>query len=225
MREFSKFEKELLTRINNGKGNMLPNLIDPYLNDVSISINSNDKCTILFQEHTALDWDVTDRVVEIESIIIQSVNLIKLFEDKGYLFTAKRGKVTYPFKYGRAAENWTKISYEYQDEKISKLLADYSIKEIFVTPELDVFIKNNFKTREEIRFNKQFKLALCAIGVAFLGLVVNFGFNLEKVINKSDQKIDSLQFKQILDNNHNAKIDSIQFKKLIETLKTNKSSH
>jgi hypothetical protein len=225
MREFSEFEKELIRRINSRDGNMLPNLIDPYLRDVSISISQTEKCTILFQEGTILNLEIEDRVFEIESIIIQSVNLIKLLEDKGYLFTIKRGGVTYPFKYGTAAENWNTISYDFPDERISQLLANYSIKELFVTPELNVFVENNFKTREEIRFNKQFKLALCAICVAFLGLIVNFGFNLEKVINKNDPKIDSLQFKQILDKNHNAKIDSVQFKKLIETLKTNKGSH
>lgn len=223
MREFSNFEKELIVRINNGEGNMLPNLIDPYLKDVSISIGQNQECTILFQEGTILNLDIEDRVFEIESIIIQSVNLIKLLEDKGYLFTIKRGGVTYPFKYGTAAENWKTIAYKFPDERMSELLANYSIKELFITPELNVFVKNDFKTREEKRFEKQFKLACAAILVAFTGVVVNFGFNVSKINEKAKEVIiDASQIEEIKNEIKAKKIDSTQLKSIIETIKMKK---
>ncbi len=222
MREFSDFEKKLIRRINSTEGNNLPNLIDPYLEDVSISVELKQKTKIIFQEHTVKSYDIEDRVSQIESIILQSVNLIKLLEEKGYIFTYKRGTVQFPFTYGTAAVNLSRITYEFPDERISELLTNYSIQEIFLTPELNVFVKNNFKTREEKRFNKQFTLACFAIGITFLGVVINFGFNLEKKLNNSGQKIDSLQLERILKVKQSSKIDSVQFNSLMKNIKEKK---
>jgi hypothetical protein len=202
MREFTDFEKQLIRLINSGQGNNLPNLIDPYLRDVSISVNTQTNATTIIFE-TANQQQINnliDRVSDIEAIIIQSVNLIKLFEDKGYIFTYTRAnQIQNPFTYGTAAVNLPSTPYVFPDQRVSELLTRYSIQDIFVTPELAVFIKDDFIPRDEKRFRKQFRLATIALIVAISGVFVNLYFNVKKEYFSDGQKFDPTQFQTLLD--------------------------
>ena len=202
MREFSEFEKQLIKRIGDGKGNNLPNLIDPYLRNVSISINvETNETTALFEVADQQQIDtIVSRATEIEVTIIQAVNLIKLFEEKGYLFTYKRSKnIDDPFVYGTAAVNLGHITYSFPDERVNELLRKYSTQDIFITPELQVFINDGFIARDEKRFRRQFTLATRALIVALVSVFVNFCFNFKKEFFSDGQKIEQGQFDQIIE--------------------------
>lgn len=208
MREFSAFEKALLKRINSGQGNNLPNLIDPYLRNVSISVDTQTNVATIFFERVnqQLD-DLPELVGGIVSIILQAVNLIKLFEDKGYLFTYTNShEIANPFTYGTAAVNAPTIQYAFPDKRISELLTRYSTQDIFVTPELNVFIEDGFIQRDEKRFRRQFGLAKIALIIALSGVFINGFFNIKKEWFSDDQKFEASQFQNLL--NH---IDSNSF--------------
>lgn len=228
MREFTDFEKQLIRRISSGQGNNLSNLIDPYLRDVSISVNTQTNATTLIFE-TANQQQINnliDRVADIEAIIIQSVNLIKLFEDKGYIFTYTRAnQIQNPFTYGTAAVNLPSTSYAFPDQRISELLTRYSTQDIFVTPELAVFIKDGFIPREEKRFRKQFRLATIALIVALSGVFVNLYFNVKKEYFSNEQKFDPTQFQTLLDHlDSNKNLNTIYKDSLINNKKSTRDT-
>ncbi len=215
MREFTEFEKQLIKRINSGQGNNLPNLIDPYLSDVSISVNTlTNATTIIFETANQQQINnIVDRLADIEAIIIQSVNLIKIFEDKGYIFTYTRSNnIQTQFTYGTAAVNLPSTPYLFPDQRISELLTRYSIQDIFVTPELAVFIKDDFIPRDEKRFRKQFCLATIALMVALSGVFVNLYFNVKKEFFSDGQKFDQTQFQTLLDHLDSKKNLNVNYK-------------
>lgn len=228
MREFTEFEKELIRRIGSRKGNNLPKLIEPYLLDVKISVNIETNVSkIIFDTDYNEQIDKTPhRIAKIEEIIIQSVNLIKLFEDKGYIFTyTSANQIQNPFTYGDANISPSSISYSFPDQRISELLTRYSIQEIFITPEIAVFIKNGFIPRDEKRFRKQFLLAITALIVAISGVFTNLYFNIKKEFFSVGQKIENTQFKILLNHldarksvNANHKESLINNNKALDTL-------
>lgn len=84
MRVFTEEEKTLLRRINEEKAWNLYTLIKPYIDGVSFTIDPENFTVVLVLERPE---NLSKRLNDIQAIIIQAVNLIKLFEDKGYIFT------------------------------------------------------------------------------------------------------------------------------------------
>lgn len=186
MREFTKDEKQLLKLINKGIGCNLYNLIDPWIQNVSFKVDTNSNIvTFIFEDNGVLDLQT--RLKEIQTIVIQSVNIIKLFEEKGYIFTFINSNQLppNPFIFGQAAVNSPSIEYQFPDPRISKLFSEYSIKEIYVTPELKKFISDGFITREEGRANRQFRITRNALIVSISALMANLFFN---IYNNSKSK-------------------------------------
>jgi len=200
MRVFTKDEKILLTRIRDGQGRNLYSLIDHWINGVSFQVNTQtNSVDFIFQNNPGLN--IIDRIKEIQTIVIQSVNLIKLFEDKGYIFTFINANQLppNPFTFGQATVNDPSIQYHFPDPRISKMFCEYSVREIFVTPELDKFIRDGFITREEVRANRQWCTTMAALVVAIITLLLsiyykfsdtktapNIDFENQKTINSSN---------------------------------------
>ena len=172
MRVFTQDEERLLTRIQDGQGANLYSLIDPWINGVSFQVDTTINSVNFIFEAQGFDFD---RLQEIQTIVIQSVNLLKLFEDKGYIFTFINANQLppNPFTFGQAAINVPTIPYHFPDPRISKMFCEYSVKEIFVTPELHKFINDGFITREEVRANRQWYTTMSALGVAIIALLLN----------------------------------------------------
>jgi hypothetical protein len=193
MRVFTPDEQQLLTRIRDGQGRNLYSLIDPWIRGVSFQVDIVEHSVDFIFEQTP-ELNLLGRLQEIQSIVIQSVNLIKLFEDKGYIFTFVNANQLppNPFTFGQAAVNIPSIPYHFPDPRISQLFCDYSIREIFVTPELNKFISDGFITREEVRANRQWNttrnaliVTSTALGISIIGLIVNIISNVSK--NNSDK--------------------------------------
>ena len=181
MRVFTNEEKELLRRIEDGRGRNLYNLIDPWINGVSFIVNklNTQTASVTFNFENTPGLDIISRLKEIQTILIQSVNLIKLFEDKGYIFTyVNSNQLPNPFVFGQAAINIPSITHQFTDPRISNMFAEYATREIFITPELNKFITDGFITREEVRANRQYRTARIALYVAITALVLNLSFNI-----------------------------------------------
>jgi hypothetical protein len=86
--------------------------------------------------------------------------------------------------------NAPSISYHFPDPRISKMFCEYSTREIFVTPELDKFIKDGFITREEWRANRQWYTTMGALFITIIALGLNIIFNLRSINPRiSDRQI------------------------------------
>ncbi len=187
MRVFTQDEQDLLTRIRDGNGSNLYNLIDPWILGVSFQVDTSlNSVDFIFEE----EGFVIERLYQIQATVIQSVNLLKLFEDKGYLFTFIN--VTQlppnPFTFGQAAINVRTVAYHFPDPRIAKMFCEYSVREIFVTPELDKFIKDGFITREEGRANRQWFTTRSALVTAIIALLINVFFNIYNILDRHSNK-------------------------------------
>ncbi len=187
MRVFTQDEQRLLTYIRDGQGPNLYSLIDPWINGVSFQVDTAINSVDFIFETQGFNFD---RLQEIQMIVIQSVNLLKLFEDKGYIFTYINANQLppNPFTFGQAAINVPTIPYHFPDPRISKMFCEYSIREIFVTPELDKFINDGFITREEGRANRQWVTTRNALRVAIAALFLNMFFNIYSIFTKCSDK-------------------------------------
>lgn len=187
MREFTIDEQQLLKRINNGQGRNLYSLIDPWIRGVSFRVDTTlNSIDFIIEEHENSLEMLINRFLEIQTIVIQSINLLKLFEEKGYLFTFINANQlpSSPFTFGQAATNTPTIPYHFPDPRISKMFCEYSVREIFVTPELDKFINDGFITREEGRANRQWKTTRNALIIAIVALLLNVFFNIYNIISR-----------------------------------------
>lgn len=112
MRLFTKNEQILLTRIRDGQGLNLYSLIDPWINGVSFQVNTQTNSVDFILEANQ-ELKLIKRIEQIQTIVIQSVNLIKLFEDKGFIFTFINANQLppNPFIFGEAAINVPSIPY------------------------------------------------------------------------------------------------------------------
>ncbi len=187
MRVFTPDEQRLLIRIRDGHGPNLYSLIDPWISGVSFQVDTTLNSVDFIFEAQGFNFD---RLQEIQTIVIQSVNLLKLFEDKGYIFTFINANQLppNPFTFGQAAISVPTIPYHFPDPRISKMFCEYSVREIFVTPELDKFITDGFITREEVRANRQWFTTRNALRIAIVALLLNVFFNIYNIFNKSSDK-------------------------------------
>lgn len=86
------------------------------------------------------------------------------------------------FDLNSLGEVWVDTKYtrcEFLDDDLKPLIYKYSIRKIFVLETLRVFVKNDFKTDEEKRHDRevssisnQLKLTRIALGVTIAGLMV-----------------------------------------------------
>jgi len=221
MRVFTTDEQILLTRIRDGQGRNLYSLIDPWINGVSFQINTQtNSIDFIFEANPGLN--LIERLEQIQTIVIQSVNLIKLFEDKGYVFTFINANQLppNPFTFGQAAVNVPSIPYHFPDPRISKMFCEYSLREIFVTPELDKFINDGFITREEVRANRQWFTTRNALRVAIAALALNIIFNIINIFNRPTIENKETKTHNLHNINSATQSDTITVKDTLTVVKT-----
>lgn len=185
MRVFTQEEKDILVRIRDGEGRNLYSLISPWIRGVSLEINT-DTNSIIFTFEVIDNFDINERIKQIQTIIIQSVNIIKLFEDRGYFFTYVNSDQLppNPFQFGEYTLDSSATTYQLPDPRISKMFIEYSTREIFITPELNKFIQDGFITREEVRANRQYTTTKRALKIAIIALIINILWNLYNLLDK-----------------------------------------
>jgi len=190
MREFTDLEKELLRRIANGRGRGLYSLIDPWIEGVSFDIDVvTNRVTFIFDTtYYTQSTDIINKLEELQAVLIQAVNLIKLFEDKGFFFIVRISQqFPNPFRWGRAIPTSPSIPYNFPDPRVSELIVKYSIQEIFLTPELTKFVSDNFVSREEFRANRQWNTTRTALWVTIAALFLNSVFNLWNIYDRNSK--------------------------------------
>lgn len=198
MRVFTPDEKKLLIRIDNGDGTGLYKLIEPWMDGAVIDFKKGtNNVFIVFDTEYLIEKGITltKRLDEVQTILIQAVNLLKLFEDKGYLFSfQKTTEKAEPLEMlGEYNNNSLSPPQDFPDIRISELVVKYATQEIVKTPELSKFIADGFLAPEQVRADRQFGVTSQALRrttgaliVSILALLSNIGFNAYNTWTKKD---------------------------------------
>lgn len=220
MRALSTREKEIIKLINNGVS-LFPNLLDKFMPDIGIiasksqSLQMTGKLDIhsghspfsivecfsvkfLFSiKYSFKESEIPEKLKYIEKLVVEAVNLIRLLEKNGYLFLIQTAiKKNQKFTYGIVPDDDDVIEHVFPDDQIKKLLLEYSIKEIFATPELEIFQKNNFVSKKEASDKKNKFISWIGIGIAIMGTFLNGLFNYT-ALNKVEQNNNKIELNKI----------------------------
>jgi hypothetical protein len=184
VRVYSDLEKGILRDIAYRERVNLFTLIDSALVGIGIrldTVTNQVDVSIEVSNPEAPPPDVQERLDMIQELLVQAVNVIELFENRGYLFTYQTANVIpNPLTVGQLPVNSKSVGSTLPDRRISVLLCRYATQEIRAQLELAKFISDGFITREEVRANRQFRTTLAALIVAIIGLVANLTYTVVK---------------------------------------------
>ena len=187
MRLLSDFEKQLVIRLRDirnvagiqGVCNLV-SLIDPHIQDCNIIIHRQPRSANIIFENNQNTQGIIESVNRVLDTIITAVNLLKLLEENGYIYSyINANQRQNPLVYGGLQQNLTNtVSHTIPSPAITKLLLQYSSQEILLTFEFDSFIERGFISREEHQFNQNYNLTRCsvriALGVGIASIIVGF---------------------------------------------------
>lgn len=172
MRLLSKEEQELCRRIlqGDGRNNYLANILDSYLFGAKITINKEKQTVCIRYKMFAQDYEcfpLFERDAQIRRLILETVTLIKLLQQEGYIMLFMNASEEPNSSIGAGPDilisadeeaQTIEITSEIKDASVIKLLAEYSSKEIYVTEEFRVFCENDYIPRSDVQFNKNLNL-------------------------------------------------------------------
>lgn len=187
MREsFSENEKEILRRISNKETKyvFLNNIIDSWLSDVNIIIDTNAKSVNIYFAKEMLTDDIVKKLDEIENFIVETINIIDFFKNEGYILIYQGARQNSKYTMGQLPVNIELTPMQLQDEALIELIIKYCKNQIFHTPALNEFIKDGFITKEEKRFRKNYHLTIlaiiCTFSIGIAGIILNIIFLMKK---------------------------------------------
>ena len=172
MRLLSKEEQELCRRILEGDGrdNYLANILDSDLHDAKIMINKEKQTVCIRYKMFAQDYDyfpLFERDAQIRRLILETVTLIKLLQQEGYIMLFMNASEEPNSSIGAGPDELISVSGEEQiieitseikDAFVIHLLPEYSSMEIYVTEEFRAFCENGYIPRSDVQFNENLKL-------------------------------------------------------------------
>ncbi len=160
MRTFNKIEKEIIGRILDNQI-FLANFIDPYLKGLRIEVrNPNQKRTplvkFLFEMQGEVPTDneskyIINRLGEISNLVITVTKLIQYLENNELITVYQGGGFDRIIRFGQGVVNLKSIKYSFPDKTISDIFVRYSMLNIAPVSELEEFIRNGYKTKDDIR--------------------------------------------------------------------------
>ncbi len=177
MRLLSDFEKQLVLRLRDirnvagiqGVCNLV-SLIDPYIQDCNIIIRRQPRSANILFENNQGAQGIIESVNRVLDTIITAVNLLKLLEENGYIYSyINANQRPNPLEYGGLQQNLTNtVSHTIPSPAITKLLLQYSSQEILLTSEFDAFIERGYISREDHQFNQNYNLTRISVGISFV---------------------------------------------------------
>jgi len=181
MRELSEIEKKIIiTLLNNG--NTLGKLLGNIGKELIIQVNNKEqkvtilKKRILENETLSSNDDLKNFWIERLFFISTLINLLNYLETAGYIIShllSNENDDEYYIGDDELVNELTKQSirkvlYELDDKQLISLIIRFCYRVILPTESLKVFVKNRFNTPEQIRFKKNFSIAVIAIIISFL---------------------------------------------------------
>ena len=172
MRLLSEQEQELCKRIlqGDGRNNYLANILDSDLPDAKITANKEEQTVCIHYKMFARDsknFPLDERDARIRRLILETVTLIKLLEQEGYIMLFMNTTVEPNLPIGAGPDKIISVDGEeeiietrsdIEDASVIKLLIEYNPKEIYVTEEFRVFCANGCIPRADVQFNQNLEL-------------------------------------------------------------------
>ena len=153
-----------------GRNNYLANILDSYLPDAKITTNKEKQTVCIRYKMFAQEYPPlprSERDAEIRRLILETVTLIKLLQQEGYIMLFMNAPEEPNSSIGAGPDilistdeeaQTIEITSEIEDASVIKLLAEYSSKEIYVTEEFRAFCANGCIPRSDVQFNQNLEL-------------------------------------------------------------------
>jgi hypothetical protein len=248
MRELSKVEKEIVSKIVND-GNTLTKLLGGISQELVISVDSkNKKVIVLVKNHKGGELvnksGLQDFFIKRLYFISTLIHLLEYLEKDGYISTHLLSNInTDTSNIGDKSlvedlkkEETNTIEYEIPDSYLVDNLIKYALRIIISTEALKQFVKNGFKTEDQIQYRKNYNIAVFAIILSFFLGIASIWISIcsmnkptmveSKQMEQITHRLDSLLFcaksYRYIDMKPKEQLpDSIETKKIIH-LKSNK---
>jgi hypothetical protein len=207
MRQLSSSERETIKHLVE-KPTTLENLLGNINDDLVFRINKPQKEVVLLRVKPEIG-KTTDIANDFASFWLQRLlfisTLIKLLhylEQNGYIISHL---LTYeynePYYLGKLREHFNRSevslndnTYKYDDEFLIEFITKYCFRIIYPTEELKIYVRNKFRTPEEIRFSKTYHLAIYAI---IISIIIGIGGLLIAIFDSKDSiQLDEYQYKE-----------------------------
>lgn len=179
MRTFGDEEKQIIRKINTGKG-FARNLINIFesiknlphvrvrVDKTAMSADMMFECQGPQPTNSEIAYAIKEHQEIIEKIIVYLVLLKYLEKEELATFFEPTQKSQQVIVFGAGAANMPSFSMAINDATLINLLADYLNKEIVPAPALRHLEKNDFRSDEELRFTRQQRATWSAIAVTLL---------------------------------------------------------
>jgi hypothetical protein len=179
MKEFNQFEKEIINRIiadyKKGTVPKLISILNPELENKDIYLDFEEETAIIKADiNFYSDKTSVEEARKLIAKIVTTVHLLKYLQNEGYLILYNEAVVQGKFfYYGQLIQGNHSHKFPINDLDVKDLLIDYSRKIILVGQPLIEFVKNDFKTEEQIRANKESKTNSRNLSIALIALIVS----------------------------------------------------
>jgi hypothetical protein len=199
MRDFSDSEKAILKTINeetqNSSSVSFLAIWNKIFSDISLHITTETIGSARV-EVVSISSSIANTTQNVQQRITELISLLSLFKEKGYLLFSQIHDDSNIVigDYKAPVENL-------KDVGISKSIIEFYKKAIITNPEFKRFVeKDDFRARDEVRFNKTFNRSTTALYVSSAALFIAILFNLINLSrsNSREQKMDTMQYETLL---------------------------
>lgn len=190
MKHLSSVEKEIVNQLFKTKNITIVKLLGNYTNDIKIKIDKTSNKVYLMgfnkQIQSSNCSDYIDFFLPKIIFISTLVQLLEILEKEYYIishsFTRKEKNYYIDNEFNKTISDDECVSYEIGNSKIKRLLIHYSDCIVLKNNTLDEYVLNKYKTKDEIRFEKTYKISILALILSF---IVGVGSLIIPVITKT----------------------------------------
>jgi len=166
------FLKSVVDLSNQTHNMFLGNLVDHYLRDIDVFLDyNNQNVEYRFDQNVfPTTTDFFDLVREMSWTFMKFVKLLKYLEEKNFLYLYQESPLQNTSRFGQLVVGNPFFTSSLHDPEIKRLLLDCSHRTIIVGQPLIDYVKNDFKSVEELRHNENVKIAQDALDKSIIGL-------------------------------------------------------
>jgi len=207
MRTFSKIEQTIIARMieldeKSGSLNVLGNVFDSFSNELRLP----DYCYIKVASETDVSIQIKKEVIEkidpstlrviddeLSKFLITTVKLFEYLENNGLAYFLGDLNVE---SLGQVWADTEYVTCEFLEEESKSLIYKYIRKKIYVTEELKELAHNDFKSKEDIKWNRELFYTRAALAVTFLGLMASIlvpVFSTSKIEIKNPTQVHNIE--------------------------------
>ena len=168
----SELEKDFLKRIvdlsERTYDMFLGNLLDKDLLNIDVFLDRQKNIAEFRfdQQCFPANTDFVYKVREMSWTFMKLVKLLKYLEKENYLYLYQESEPENTSRFGQLIMENSFVSYQIYDPDIKKLLIDYSHRTIVVGQSLIDYVKNDFKTQEQLRHEQNVAIAEQNLNIA-----------------------------------------------------------